>query len=478
MMKIEILALALGLSCLTLFTDAFLPVSTRVVSSALRSSNDDDELAKLIGKRSQIKRKKKEELPKEDDDVVLDLDSVDTTSSEYLEKLPDFQVKRVKRTPKKKDEDEEKAKSPASNEPSYVDYFSDYEDENEFHIPNRMGVSTKNWGEVTAGFVPSGKLKKQQLREGKFVPGDLQLAYNALINQGILLFETSPEYGSAMAGKKLSGEDILCRCIQEYQDSDAYPLLVGTYPNKIWQRGAKGVTDSLSKSCDRMEVPGFEVFQIKSLGWLPSGGLVKGMTEAVVDVGTVNYVGVKNVTPIRLRRMASKFEKEGIQLTTNSFDFSLTNRKNEKWITYCKTLGVIPLITDPLGGGLASGQYTASNPSGGVAGPAKFSFATLDKLQPLHSVLETVSERVKTRVTRELRDLKERSRGRYGGQEPKINTDITTTQVALNYVVAKGGVPVPEINSPTQAEEVIGCLGWALTDDEVSMLDAASDLCK
>ena len=49
---------------------------------------------------------------------------------------------------------------------------------------------------------------------------------------------------------------------------------------------------------------------------------------------------------------------------------------------------------------------------GGVAGEAKFSFATLEKLQPLHSVLETVAERVKTRLTRELRDLKDRYRGR------------------------------------------------------------------
>lgn len=343
------------------------------------------------------------------------LDSIDT-SSLNLDKMPDFQTKRVQRTPKKQDEDEEKSRSPASNEPTFVDYFSDYEDENEFHIPNRMGISTKNWGDVNAGFVPSGKLKKQQLREGKFVPGDLQLAYNSLINEGIMLVESSPEYGSTMAGKKLSAEDILSRCIKEYEDSDTSPLLVGTYPNKLWQRGAKGVTDSLSKSCDRMEVPGVDVYQIKSLGWLPSGGLVKGMTEAVVDLGTVNYVGVKNVTPIRLRRMASKFDAEGLQLTTNSFDFSLTNRKNEKWIQYCKTLGVIPLITNPLGGGLASGQYTASNPSGGVAGPAKFSFAALEKLQPLHSVLETVAERVKTRVIRELRDVKERSRARYGSE--------------------------------------------------------------
>lgn len=62
--------------------------------------------------------------------------------------------------------------------------------------------------------------------------------------------------------------------------------------------------------------------------------------------------------------------------------------------------------------------------------------------------------------------------------QPKINTEITTTQIALNYIVAKGGVPLPEVNSPSQAEELVGCMGWSLTDEEVSMLEAASDLCK
>ena len=63
-------------------------------------------------------------------------------------------------------------------------------------------------------------------------------------------------------------------------------------------------------------------------------------------------------------------------------------------------------------------------------------------------------------------------------QQPKINTDITTTQVAINYVIAKGGVPLPEINTPKQADELLGCLGWSLTDEEVDMLDSAAALCK
>jgi hypothetical protein len=37
---------------------------------------------------------------------------------------------------------------------------------------------------------------------------------------------------------------------------------------------------------------------------------------------------------------------------------------------------------------------------------------------------------------------------------------------------------MPEVNNPKQAEEVIGCMGWSLSDEEVSILESAADLCK
>lgn len=386
------------------------------------SSSEDDELAKLIGKRNEIKRKIKEERPTDDDvfEAKTDGITIDEDSLNWDE-LPDFQAKRPVRQARTKEDEDESMKAyrsggSSSNEPNYVDFLADYEDENDFHIPNRFGISTRCWGDEREGFVASGKLKKQQLREGKFVPGDVQLAYNNLLDEGILLFETSPDYGKAMSSKKLAAEDILARSIQEYKESTTTPLIVETFANKPWQRGTKALTSALSASCEKLEVSAVEVYQAKSIGWLPSGGIIKGMAEVVLDQGTANYVGVQNISPLRMRRLKSKLEKEGLTLTTNAFEFSLTDRKNEKWINACKTLGVIPLIRNPLGSGLASGQYTASNPSGGLAssGAAKFSFARLEKLQPLHSVLESVSERVKTRLTREVKDVQERNRGRKG----------------------------------------------------------------
>lgn len=57
----------------------------------------------------------------------------------------------------------------------FVDWTEDYNDENEFHIPNRIGVSTADWGVGKAGFV-GGKLKKKERRGGKFNKTDLKVS--------------------------------------------------------------------------------------------------------------------------------------------------------------------------------------------------------------------------------------------------------------------------------------------------------------
>lgn len=61
--------------------------------------------------------------------------------------------------------------------------------------------------------------------------------------------------------------------------------------------------------------------------------------------------------------------------------------------------------------------------------------------------------------------------------QPDINTKITTTQIAINYVKAKGAVPLISVTNPKEANELLGCLGWELNDDEVAELDKACKVC-
>jgi aryl-alcohol dehydrogenase-like predicted oxidoreductase len=461
---------------------AFQPAAFRSLAHSARkmSSTEDDALSKLITKRGQIKRKKFEEieepLPPE---PVVDLD---------LDKLPQFKVdrpnrvaeeedgKKKKKKKKDKDGDDKDEKKPA--DAPIVDFKADYEDENDFHIPNRIGISTKNWGNPSAGFVASGKLTKRMVKAGKFVPGDLQLAHTKLLEGGVTFIETSPVYGAAMENSKLSAELILQRCISEQGGELPENMVMENLGVSSWKKLLpKRITQSLYDSVETLETPIVQLFQVPKSFLYPSILLANALAAAI-ESGCCNYVGVEGVTNGgKLRKLSDLLDARDVQLTTNAFEFSLTSRKNEKMFDICKALGVTPLVTNPLDGGLASGVYTATNPSGGEAGAmAKFSFKQLDKLQPLHSVQESVVDRVRTRVIRDMRNLQDRVKGKYG-PPAKINTDITTTQIAINYVIAKGGVPLVEVDSPRMAEEVVGSLGWTLTDEEVDLLDAAAALC-
>ncbi|MRR31518.1 aldo/keto reductase, partial [bacterium] len=60
----------------------------------------------------------------------------------------------------------------------------------------------------------------------------------------------------------------------------------------------------------------------------------------------------------------------------------------------------------------------------------------------------------------------------------KIGSDHagkTAAQVALNWVICKGAVPIAGVKTPIQAQQNAGALGWRLTDEEVERLDRTSE---
>jgi aryl-alcohol dehydrogenase-like predicted oxidoreductase len=497
--KVSLLVLVAGLQT----TGAFLPATGTMrmqvlppTTSCLQSSNDpmvdmdDDDISKLIGKRGDIKRKKAEDKAAEDAEMAKKLEP---TIDLDLDKLPEFKTERVRRAGKD-DEGSKKGKKGGKKskkgeeetkkeESPIVDFMAEYQDENDFHIPNRIGFSTLSWGDKNRNFVGSGqKLTKGMIKAGKFNPGDLQLAYNNLLQGGITLGETSLSYGAESRGAKLSAQDILNRCLDEQEEDMPEMLLIESMVGSSWTKAltTSAIVNHLQSSCERLGKDSVDLYQVPKSFLFPSSILASGLVAAL-DSGYCNYVGVRGVTsPRSLNRLCNKLDARGVSLTSNAFDFSLTNPSNEAMIDACKESGVIPFITNPLDNGLASGVFTVSNPSGGqVAGSSstRFSFKELEKLQPLHSVQETVAERVRTRVSRDMRNTQDRFKSRYG-PPPEINTDITTTQVALNYIIAKGGVPLPEVRNPKDVKEVLGCLGWTLEDGEVEMLDAALSLCR
>ena len=70
-----------------------------------------------------------------------------------------------------------------------------------------------------------------------------------------------------------------------------------------------------------------------------------------------------------------------------------------------------------------------------------------------------------------------------GGISPLLSTmetiaaarGKTIAQVALNYIVCKGVIPIPGAHSMTQVKDNIGAMGWRLTQSEVSTLEDKAD---
>ena len=98
---------------------------------------------------------------------------------------------------------------------------------------------------------------------------------------------------------------------------------------------------------------------------------------------------------------------------------------------------MVPLAYSPIGQGRLTGKYSAANPP-----PGKRTFSN----HPMEVVDAVVAE---------LRRIGDE----HGGKPP--------SQVALNWIVAKGAVPIPGAKNRPQAEENAGALGWTLDGDEV-----------
>lgn len=154
------------------------------------SSTEDEEevtgeLAKLIGKRASIAKKSDKTLKT----VVTpdDPDLIDETTAKMYEgksgmeifEMPEFVSKRPLKKPKEIDDSSRggnsEDKSSKSDSEYYIDYQADYNDENDFHVPNRLGFSTIAWGDELQGFKSGKKLKKKEIKAGYFLAGDVQV---------------------------------------------------------------------------------------------------------------------------------------------------------------------------------------------------------------------------------------------------------------------------------------------------------------
>jgi aryl-alcohol dehydrogenase-like predicted oxidoreductase len=189
-----------------------------------------------------------------------------------------------------------------------------------------------------------------------------------------------------------------------------------------------------------------DLYQIHGPISLRSHAAMSDALAAAHQAGLVKAVGVSNYSAKETRSISKELAARGMALATNQIEFSLLRRVPEVngLLAACTELGVLPLAYSPIGQGRLTGKYSSSNSPPGKRNFGKYPMARVDG------------------IVTELRRIGEK----HGGKTP--------SQVALNWVMAKGAVPIPGAKNRHQAEENAGALGWHIDQDDLDRLDQAA----
>lgn len=350
-------------------------------------------------------------------------------------------------------------------------------------IPEGIGFTTIDWGNEGENKLYSSKerITKKQAKKGIFTAADCRVSFKTLMEGGVTFVETSPKYGKQLRGEEQSAEHLVAQ--GSAANWKKTPVLSTKYNPVPILQSSGSVVKSLEKSLERLETSYVDLYQVdfQKFHFLSSKSKIADGLATCIDRGLCTNVGVCNLGAGALQSFASKLEDRGANLSTNQVEFSLVNRQAlfDGTLEMCEDLGVLPLATNPLGNDLASGVYTASNPTGGRVGQAKYDFNTLGPLKPLHDALADIRKVARDRMWDEFYERKEANNRNY--KLPPISGDfdreVTTTQISLMYVKAKGLVPLMEVRNKRDALELLGVVGYSLTEDEVKVLDKAAAKC-
>ncbi len=292
-----------------------------------------------------------------------------------------------------------------------------------------LGIGTWAWGDAWMwGF---GK--------GGHTAGDIRQAFDATLAAGVNFFDTAEVYG---LGKS---ERFLGRFVRE----SGKPAVIATkcFPFP-WRLGKGAFRRALRHSLARLGMSQVDLYQMHfPLPPVSIATWMDAMSDAVA-AGLIRTVGVSNYTMKQMGRAHSILSKRGVALAANQVRYSLLHRDPEfdGVLQTCHDLKITLIAYSPLEQGILTGKYTPEAPPPGMRNTL-YNRAYLESVQPLLAAMRTIGEA-------------------HGGK--------TSAQVALNWLICKGTVPIPGAKNARQAESNAGALGWRLTDDQVAHLDEVS----
>lgn len=268
-------------------------------------------------------------------------------------------------------------------------------------------------------------------------------AFRASVENGVTFVDTAEIYGNG------ESERIIGEVLREGNFSKE-PVIATKFAPLPYRLSPRSLLDALDASLVRLGVATVDLYQIHFSSPIPNkDGLLDALAEAVKD-GKVRHVGVSNYSADATYHAHERLAKHGVKLASNQVQYSLLHRQPETngVLDACRDLGVTLIAYSPIAQGLLTGKYTPGNKPSGMLrrfGSA-FRESNLRRVEPVVEILREV--------------------GAAHERQP--------AQVALNWLIRKGTMPIPGAKDARQAEQNAASLGWSLTDEEVERLDLAT----
>eukprot|EP00536_Pseudo-nitzschia_multiseries_P000106 jgi/Psemu1/177660/e_gw1.2.127.1 len=322
-----------------------------------------------------------------------------------------------------------------------------------------MGCGTWSWGNrLLFDYDPS---QDEEIYE----------AYREVRNAGVTLFDTADSYGTLDLNGR--AEILLGSFERQYLGTSSsgnnnnknyraqqVATKIAPYP---WRVTRNSIVRSAEGSLRRLEQPKLSIAQLhwSTANYQPfqEQALRNGICD-VYDKGLCDAVGVSNYGPKQLVSVAEQFRERNVPLAIAQVQYSLMtygggggDGKVQKMTgkdmnEACDEVDCRLISYSPLCLGLLTGKYTLkeTNRLPKSAARQQLFRELLPGAQGLLDTLEVVAKD-------------------YGKSQ---------SQVAINWCMCKGTVPIPGGRTLQQARENLGATGWSLRPDAVLELETAA----
>ena len=299
-----------------------------------------------------------------------------------------------------------------------------------------IGIGTMHWGDETQGFGT------------KYRERDLSEAFEAAMEGGIDFVDTAEVYGAKSSKFEQSSEHIVGRCAAERRnrvsaddDKEAMPAFVGSKVFTVpWTNVVMGgslrlstasLVDALKESVKRNQGEPLDLWSIHfPFPTWSQGAIVDALAQGM-DLGLCKAVGVSNYNLKQMEEAYELLDARGIPLVTNQVKYSVLERGPEQTglLKAAEDMGVTIVAYSPMGGGLL--QTSADR-----------------EIRTLNKLLEFIGA---------------------------VNGGKSSSQVALNYLMCKGAIPVASCTSVERANQYADCLNFELGEEDVATIDEKLD---